>query len=247
MEPLPIPPPPHIDGGAPTHGQRATCYASIPTDDIIRLLRQLEPGDDVDEAAAQRESHRRGEASYLDLMVALHERATPDVYAAAVALCRDPDPNERCLGLRILRELGDDRPVYDDAWDLLESMATTEEDLDVLWWVLSCLMYTFRPRALDTLLPFANHADPGIRGALAFGILGCSGSPTDPRVIDTQLALADDVDTHVRWLAIYDFVEEITADSPQIRTMLTRHVSDPDADVAELAAKALARREGLSP
>ena len=41
-----------------------------------------------------------------DLIYALHERATPDVFEAAAAWCRSARPPLRSLGVAVLGELG---------------------------------------------------------------------------------------------------------------------------------------------
>lgn len=64
----------------------------------------------------------------------------------------------------------------------------------------------------------------------------------DPKVIEVQLRLAQDVDEEVRAYAVYDFVESITADSPEIRAVLVRLLDDPDQRVREDARAALSAR-----
>ncbi len=161
------------------------------------------------------QAHARGEASHLDLLVALHERAGWDVYSAAEELCRDDDPNERVLGLMILRELGPagKRPLFEEAWPLLEGMVESESDVDVLYWVLSCMRATNSPRVIDTMARFSTHPDDDIRRSIAFSIVGCG--PEDPRVIEVQLRLAEDPDPVVRGLALYDFVNDIRPTPPR--------------------------------
>ena len=242
MTTLPIPPAPHFE--PPTHGKTAAYFAGYSTADLIQLVRQTEPASEEDYEAVREEARRRGVASYFDFLVALHERASREVFDAAASLCRDPDPNERLLGLQILRELGDDRPVFLETWELLQSMAETEEDANVLWWVISCLLYTRKARALDTVVRFIEHPDSSIREHIAFMIVGMGDDPNDLRVVDTQLRLAEDEDPNVRYGAVYDFVEDITADGPAIRDMLRRHLKDPDEHVREKAAEALRWREG---
>lgn len=43
-------------------------------------------------------------------LVALHQRATREVFARAAALVGDSDATQRELGVLILRELGDEQP-----------------------------------------------------------------------------------------------------------------------------------------
>jgi hypothetical protein len=242
MKTLPIPPAPHLE--PPTHGKRAAYFGGCSTADLIQLVRQRAPASEEDYEAVREGARRRGEVSYFDFLIALHERASREVFDAAASLCRYPDPDERILGLRILRELGEDRPVFPETWELLEDMAETEEDADVLWWVISCLLYTRKDRALDSVLRFIYHADSGIREHIAFMIVGTGDVPNDLRIVETQLRLAEDEDLDGRYGAVYNFVEDITADGPAIREMLRQRLKDPDEHVHEKAAEALRVREG---
>lgn len=222
----------------PAHGKLAEHFKDYSTADLVDLFRQMLPPDDEDEAAA--EAHARGEASHLDVLVALHERGTREVFEAAARLCRHRLSEDRVIGLRILQELGPDgsRPVFEETWALLEGMTDDEEDPDVLYWVLACLRSTGDRRILDTLVRFSTHPDPDIRRGIAFSIVGCG--PDEPRVIGVQLRLAEDPDAEIRSLALYDLVNDITADTPQIREVLTRLLDDPDPAI-RLDAKAALR------
>lgn len=235
---LKIPPPP---GSDPTPAQGlADAFGGYTTEALIELFRRMLPGDDADEERAVEEAHARGEASHLEILAALQSRQTPEVYEAIEALCRHDSPGEKVLGLMILREFGppQGRPLFGQTWSLLESMLEEETDVDVLYWVLACLRATCSPRVIDTLARFSTHPDDDIRRGIAFGIAGCG--PEDPRVIDVQLRLAQDPDLQVRGHALYDFVNEIHADTPEIREVLTGLLGDPDPGI-RLDAKAALR------
>ena len=215
-------------------------YRDYETGVLIDLIRRMLPGPDTDEEEVVAEAHARGEASHVDLLVALHERSSREVFDAAHALCIHESPEERMLGLMILRDLGPagSRPVFEEAWPLLEGMAENETDPAVLYWVLGCLRYTCSPRVIDTLVRYSTHPDTDIRRGIAFGIAGCGC--TDQRVIEVQLRLAEDPSAEVRAYAVYDFVSDIRDDTPEIREMLTRRLDDPDPDI-RLDAKAALR------
>jgi HEAT repeat protein len=233
-----IPPRPSLD--PPPVGHLAEQYRDYETAFLVDLIRRMLPESDADEEVLVEKAHARGEASHVDLLVALHERASREVFDAAASLCGDPSPSERILGLMILRELGPagSRPVYEEAWPLLEGMAEKETDPDVLYWVLGCLRYTCSPRVIDTLVRYSTHPDPDIRRGIAFGITSCGC--TDQRIIDVQLRLAEDPEPEVRAYAVYDFVSDIRDDTPEIRQMLTRRLDDSDPDI-RLDAKAALR------
>ncbi len=225
----------------PAHGKLAEHFKDYSTALLVELFRQLLPSDDEDAAAA--EAHARGEASHLDVLAALQERGTREVFDLAAALCRHRLSEERVIGLRILGELGPEksRPVFEETWTLLDGMVETEEDPEVLCWILACLRSTCDPRILDTLIRFSTHPDPDIRRGIAFSIVGCGAD--DPRVIAVQLRLAEDPVGDVKQLALYDLVNDITADTPEIREVLTRLLDDPDPSVRLDAKAALIVRD----
>lgn len=225
----------------PAHGKLAEHFKDYSTADLVDLFRQLLPSDDEDEAVA--EAHARGEVSHLDVLVALHERGTREVFDAADSLCRHRLPGERVIGLRILQGLGPEGsgPVFEETWALLEGMTDDEEDPDVFYWVLACLRSTGDPRILDTLVRFSTHPDPDIRRGIAFSIVRCG--PDDPRVIAVQLRLAEDPVGDVKELALYDLINDITADTPEIREVLTRLLDDPDPAIRLDAKAALSVRD----
>ncbi|MEX0789696.1 MAG: hypothetical protein WD178_02870, partial [Actinomycetota bacterium] len=221
-------------------GAYAAHFEEFTTAHLIELFRQMRPAGDADEDEAVAAAHARGEASHVDILVALHERGTREVFDAAETLCRHQEPEERVTGLRILCELGPAgrRPLFEESWDLLNRMVETEQDPDVLYWVIACLRFTNDPRILDTLVRFSSHPGEDIRRGIAFTVVGCG--PDDPRVIEVQLRLAEDPAADVRALAVYDLVNEITADTPEIREVLTRLLDDPDPAI-RLDAKAALR------
>ena len=227
----------------PLEGKLAAHFGDYTTSDLIDLIRRMKPPDGIDEEEAVDQAHARGQASHIDLLAALHQRGTREVYDAAEELCRHPMPQERVLGLRILRELGPagGRPVFEQAWALWDEMVENERDPAVLYWVLACLRFTDDPRVLDTLVRFSIHPDEDIRRGIAFSIVGWG--PDDPKVIEVQLRLAEDPVTDIRALALYDLVNEITADTPEIREVLTRLLDDPDPAIRLDARAALRVRE----
>lgn len=224
----------------PVTGELAEHFKEYSTALLVDLFRQMLPPEEVDEDEAVKDAHARGEASHLDVLTALHERGNREVFDAALTLCGDQQPKERVIGLRILRELGPHgaRPVFEETWALLDRMVETEEDPGVLYWTLACLRFTNDPRILDTLVRLSTHPDADIRRGIAFSIAACG--PEDPRVIEVQLRLAEDPDNEIRSLALYDLVNDITADTPAVREVLTRLLDDPDPAI-RLDAKAALR------
>lgn len=224
----------------PAAGKHPEHFGEYSTAALVDLFRQMLPPDGMDEDEAAAEAHACGEPSHLDVLSALHERGSREVFDTAAGLCRNPLAGDRIIGLRILGELGPAgrRPLFDETWALLNRMVESAQDAAVLYWVLACLRFTDDPRILDTLARFSTHPDADIRRGIAFSIAGCG--PDDPRVIGVQLRLAEDPAPDVRALAVYDLVNEITADTPEIREVLTRLLDDPDPAI-RLDAKAALR------
>lgn len=212
---------------SPRYGCYAAHFQSVPTERLVR------------EAWARR--HQGGPDTFL---VALHERADRSVFEASVRLIRSRNRDRRILGLRILRELGpaEERPVFWETWDILERLARREKDPDVLAWVLCCLGQLRAPRALDTLLLFADSADSNLRFEVANHLMGVVSDPDDPGAVDLLVGFCEDGDPEVRWTALYDFAEFVTLDSPRIRAMLHARLEDQDEQIRTLAQRALASR-----
>ncbi len=116
-----------------------------------------------------------------------------------------------------------------------------EKDVEVLHWVVMGFGFTYNPAALDALISFSDHPDPVIRESVAFQSRSCS-EPNDPRMVAAQLRLCEDEVDQVRRYAAYDFANDITADSPEIRRTFTKLLNDSDELVRESAAEALASR-----
>jgi len=225
----------------PSAGRLSEYFAEYPTKDLVNLLRQMGPPDDL--YVDNQRAHSEGRASYGDILISLHERATKDVFDEASALCADPDPNQRITGLWLLREIGptNHRPLYAETWSLLDRMAKAEQDVRVLRWVVMCFGFTYNPAALNPLVSFSTHPDPEIRESVAFHIASCSET-NDPRMVDVQRQLCGDEVTQVRRYAAYDFANGISADTPEIRRTLESLVNDEDEMVRESAVEALASR-----
>jgi len=240
---LPTPPPPPADL-KPSAGRTAEHFADYSTKDLVNLLRQTGLPDDLDLRQDGLRAHSEGRASYGDILISLHQRASREVFDEAVALCGDPDPHQRITGLWLLREIGpsEQRPLYPETWAVLDHMAATEERIEVLRWVVMCLGFTYNPMALEPLISFSSHPDEEIRQFVAFQVASCS-EPNDPRMIEVQLRLCTDEEAEVRGHAAYDFANGITADTPEIRRTLESLLNDSDEAVASSAIEALAQRQ----
>lgn len=95
-------------------------------------------------------------------LVALHQRATREVFDAAAHLVSSGDRAERELGVLVLRELGNPdtagrRPFSSEAVPLLEAMLADERDPRVLAGVVSALGYNAATSSLNEVAQLAEH------------------------------------------------------------------------------------------
>src|SRR5213594_3513400 len=212
-------PPPPVRLRRPSYGLTAKHFTGVSTSRLVREMQRLwhQYGDDEIGRAAR----KRGKYSVYDFLLALHERADRSVFDAAVALLRHKRRRERVQGLAILRELGDSRrrPVFLETWNLLESLVAKEKDPVILDWALACLGWTARRRAFPTLMRFVDHRNAHVREAVANNLVACASGAGDPPMLKGLLRLCDDSDARVRWDALWEFKEHVTADSARIRAM----------------------------
>jgi HEAT repeat protein len=176
-------------------------------------------------------------------LVALHARATREVFDAAVQLVARDNPAERELGVRILRELGDyddagRRPFSNEAIPLLVERLDREADPRVLGWAISALEYNRAREALGDVLRFVDHPHWRVR----FHVAAALPSLVDEERIEPDAAealqlLCRDDDADTRYYAVVALIEEVSGVEPELMTQtLTSLLDDPDEQIRELAA-----------
>ncbi len=195
-------------------------------------------------------------------LVALHDRATEDVFAHATALVAAAEWPQRRLGLRILEALGgDDRPFADRTLDLLlPRLASAPSSSEERHELVRAIGWQGRPRALDALLALAGDRDVLVRYLVAHYLPGCAllvtasrdqasdddGDSEDDatrRAVAALLRLTKDADADVRWYATAAFETDFPLlDTPAIRAALKARLADSDPGVAECARNALETR-----
>jgi hypothetical protein len=128
---------------------RPTELEQLPIDHLMRMAGREVEEDDAD--------------APVPFLVPLHERPVREVFERAAALVNDSDATRRILGMRVLRELGEQqpdgcRPFTAETVPLLRDQLRKESDPDVLPWIVSSLGFTVPGRRC----PRSQHL-PGIR------------------------------------------------------------------------------------
>jgi HEAT repeat protein len=220
-------------------------YRALSTEELISLARGIEqrgrPHGDPDWGA----------------VVALHERGTPEVLAAAQSLCRAADPIERRVGCLILAEFGhdgirpigqQDRPYRDEILGTLHALLEGHEDPSVVWAAASAVSWWSDPRSVEWLLALTGHQDASVRYAVADALTRTIPDWTRPddRVLAALLEFTRDESVHVRYSAVFDLAsvimeERALHDVAEVREALERALDDPDDGVRESAREGLER------
>jgi hypothetical protein len=186
-------------------------------------------------------------------VVELHRRGTREIFERASLACASPLPEERILGLRILRELGGPPPRFAaDAVPLLLDMLERESDPAVLQWIVSAIGYQHmsghrgerletEPTVLASVLKCAEHGDERVRFHVAAELpsLINEDSP-EPEAIDVLVALSADPDDDIRWYALAALVDDFgLVGRKDVTRALEARLHDEDDQIARAARRAL--------
>ena len=172
-----------------------------------------------------------------DLIYALHERATRDVFEAAAAWCRSPSASLRTLGVAVLGELGIDGsfPFAVESEPVLLALLQDGDAAVVAGAALA--LGTLGADDTATLCRAASHAAASVRAAVARSLCDLAG----PGVISTLIALTSDPDAEVRQQATSGLGGFDREDSEELRLALVERLDDPDTETREEAIFALAQ------
>ena len=179
-----------------------------------------------------------------DAVVLLHFRGTRDVFDAAKSLCASDCPQEKTLGANILGQLGvPDRSFPDECVAVLTKLLKPESADCVLEAACIALGHLhgeeLSGRAVELLCNLKDHADAGVRYAVAFALAGLSDNLT----IKTLIELSSDEDPIVRDWATFALGAQTDADTPEIQQALCARLSDSDEITRGEALAGLARRK----
>jgi hypothetical protein len=201
----------------------------LPLAVLLRLARREVEDDDGDVA--------------MPALSALHRRPSREVFDRAGALVCDSDATQRELGVRILRELGDQqpggrRPFSEQTVALMRVRLGEETDPAVARWIVSALGYHHGQVALPEVVALAGHPDDRVRFHVAAALpslvdLDC----VEPDAADALIRLCHDDDADTRYYALYAATREIGGLDVQTVTRLTEQLADdPDEQVRAMAA-----------
>jgi HEAT repeat protein len=172
-----------------------------------------------------------------DLIYALQERPTRDVFEAAAAWCRSPSPPLRGLGVAVLGELGLEAslPFARESERVLLPLLQDPDASVVAATALA--LGTLGADDTATLCAAASHPTCAVRAAVARSLCDLAG----PGVIATLIALTRDPSAEVRQLATSGLGGFDREDTEDVRLALVDRLADVDADTREEAIFALAQ------
>ncbi|WP_273653791.1 HEAT repeat domain-containing protein [Cellulomonas fimi] len=194
-------------------------------------------------AAALDERRRNTDEGPLPHLLELQRRATEEVFVFALRWTTSKDPEERELGIDVVRELGPAdtdgrRPFSDRAIPHLLAMLRAEDDPVIERRLLQAVAFNGATEALGEFLDRADHPDDGVRRTIAFLLPGLTDADApDPDALDALARLTRDVDADVRYYSLYALVAEegFTVDVTRAVGAARRLVDDPDPQVRDLA------------
>lgn len=169
----------------------------------------------------------------------LQERGDDAVFESAKRLTQSSSEKERGLGVNVLAQWGTPKRSEEQrvkCADVVLELLRTEEAPRVLHAIGFALGHLRDSRAVDALIPFANHRDPEVRLGVTFGVLWA------PAAIGCLIGLSADVDDDVRNWATFG-LGQMGADSPALRDALVARLNDANAEIRGEALLGLAQRK----
>ncbi|NRQ30503.1 ankryin [Nonomuraea sp. NN258] len=173
----------------------------------------------------------------------LGRRADDETYEALARLCLSEDAREREFGVDAIAQFGvteDGKPYLERTLPLLQKMATTEGNPQVLRSVLAALGHQGDPRALPQVLDILGR--PGHKRTMTDAIALADVLPPDhAEGLALLVEMTGDDDTEVRDWATSGLAG-LSADTPQIREALAARLGDADLRTVAEATRGLRAR-----
>ncbi|WP_436532817.1 HEAT repeat domain-containing protein [Actinoplanes sp. HUAS TT8] len=171
-------------------------------------------------------------------LAALHRRPSREVFDRAAALTCDSDATQRELGVRILRELGNEqRHFRDQTVSLMRVRLGEETDPAVTRWIVSALGCHHGREALPEVVALADHPDDRVRFHVAAALPSLVDlDRVELEAADALIRLCHDDDADTRYYALYAATREIGGlDVPAVSRLTAQLGDDPDEQIRAMA------------
>jgi hypothetical protein len=175
------------------------------------------------------------------------------IFEKASAWCQSLEPLKRARAADILCQLRAPKSTeqeeakkfgnlifVQDSFQLLLRMIEQETDERALESELHGLGHLRQDGAVSVLVSYATHASEDVRFAVACSLGSFSN---DPMAVETLMLLSEDTDDDIRNWALFALASQSDADSPVLRELFVRHLSDSNSDAQEEAIAGLAKRQ----
>lgn len=173
-----------------------------------------------------------------DFVEILRHRGGENEFRLASRLTESEKPEERCLGARILGQLGCSDPTYiTESVNILIPMLS-DPDLSVLCSAAYALGHRKDKRAIIPLSKLVDHPEADIRQGVAFSL----GGFDDDDAINVLIRLTSDTDDDVRDWATFGLGSLTEIDTPELRDALFARTNEGNGEIRGEALVGLAIR-----
>jgi methionyl-tRNA formyltransferase len=197
------------------------------------------PERDVEELVELGRGEWQSDAEWAPHLSALAHRGDEDVLFRVRGMAGDADPVARGVAAYVLGQLG--MPVRSfpaESAAVLESMAATESDPEVLAAVAHGFGHLGQEYGIDALLRLVTHPEARVREAVAISLAGREAEPA----LVALIALSRDEASEVRDWATFALGSLQPQDTPELRDALAERLGDEDPQTRLEAVHGLAIR-----
>lgn len=187
------------------------------------------------------------DGAYWAPILQLQQRAPEEVWDRVAPLSMHSDPRLRALVADALRFVGGEaRPLRQRTIQLFSLMLMDERSPQVIARIGEAFIDLDHPAAIELMLPFKNHPNEEVRGAVVHALVGRQ----DDRAIAALIELSRDERPTVRNWATFGLGDQLGEpgdetflDRPDLREALAARLSDPDEETRAEAVLGLALRK----
>jgi HEAT repeat protein len=196
--------------------------------------------DEIDAMLQEQDAEFQSEFSATNALLNSAISNVPGLELLAVGTreIQSDDPKRRILGIRLIREL---KRNSAEAARELGALLTTEQDSEVLYWVVGAFGFLKSDLVTDQLINLVGHPDPGVRYNAATALANIRSSEIPTKSVNALIALAEDENAEVRFSAVFELGSwwKVNHD-PRIESALRRVINtDDDAAVVRAAKDAI--------